>query len=162
MIVQKVLVVDNSPVIQRMVQSFFEKKGCEVKTAENGFAALEILEQFYPDLMVVDLVMPKIGGEELCRIVRNRKQHRNTAIIILSAIIAESEIDFEALQIDACIAKEDPKGISHSLAEVLTEIEAGHTRKNAPRLFTQKTLAYREVSAELLHKVSHFEIICRT
>lgn len=159
MVVQKILVVDNSSVMLRMVQSFFEKRGCEVKTAEDGFAALEILEQFCPDLMVVDLVMPKIGGEELCRIVRNRKQHRNTPIIILSAIIAECEIDFEALQIDACIAKEDPNGINHSLAEALTEIEAGHTRKNPPRLFAQETVAHRVITEELLQNARHFEII---
>lgn len=159
MTVQKIIVVDNSPVTRRIVQSFFENRGCEVKTAEDGFVALQLLEQFYPDLMVVDLVMPKIGGEELCRIVRNRKQHRNTAIIILSAIIAECEVDFEALQIDACIAKEDSKGITYNLAEVLTEIEAGHTRKNPPRFFAQKTLEHREIFTELLHKARHFEII---
>jgi len=159
MIVQKILVVDNSPVSRRIVQSFFEKKGCEVRSAEDGFAALEILDQFCPDLMVVDLVMPKIGGEELCRIVRNRRQHRNTAIIILSAVIAECKIDFEALQIDACIAKEAPNGINSSLAEVLTEIEAGHTRKNPPRFFAQERVAHREITEELLHKARHFEII---
>lgn len=159
MIVRKVLVVDNSSVTRRMVQSFFESRDCEVQTAENGFAALEILEQFCPDLMVVDLVMPKIGGEELCRIVRSRKQHRNIAIIILSAIIPESKIDFEALQVDACIAKEDPKGINLSLAEVLTEIEAGLTRKKEPRLFAQKTIEHSEITKELLYKARHFEII---
>lgn len=157
--VQKILVVDNSPVTRRMVQSFFENRGCEVKTAEDGIAALEILDRFRPDLMVADLVMPRIGGEELCRIVRNRRQHRNLAIIVLSAIIAECGIDFEALRIDACIAKEDPKGIRRSLAEALGEIEAGRTQKETPRIFAQKTVEHREIIEELLRKTRRFEII---
>jgi len=66
----KILVVDNHPMILKLLANFLEKEGHEVMTASDGLAALSVLEVYAPDIIFVDLVMPNIGGDKLCRIIR--------------------------------------------------------------------------------------------
>jgi len=68
---KKILVVDNDPVVLRLMTNFLEKKGHQVLTAKDGLFALDVLKTHTPDVMFIDLVMPNIGGEKLCRIVRS-------------------------------------------------------------------------------------------
>jgi len=87
---KKILVVDNHPVMLQFMARLLEKHGYEVLTAENGLAALDVLQQHVPDIVFVDLVMPNIDGAEFCRIVRNIPKFDKTKLIILSAIAAEN------------------------------------------------------------------------
>ena len=86
---RKILVVDNSRVVLRLLTHHLEKEGYEVRTAEDGLLALSILEDFHPEVMFVDLVMPTISGDRLCRIVRKMPDLDNVYMVILSAIAAE-------------------------------------------------------------------------
>ena len=61
-IMKHILVVDNSPVLLRLMKTLLEKDGFRVETAQDGLHALDVLENFSPDVMFVDLVMPNIGG----------------------------------------------------------------------------------------------------
>jgi len=64
---KKILVVDNHPLILELISSFLEKDGHEVRVAQDGLSALDVLEGFVPDIMFIDLVMPNISGDKLCR-----------------------------------------------------------------------------------------------
>ena len=62
---KKVLVVDNHVMMLKFVESLLGKKGYEVRTAEDGIAALDIVKEYKPDVIFVDLVMPYIRGKNL-------------------------------------------------------------------------------------------------
>jgi len=86
---KKILVVDNHPVMLKFMADLLEKEKHHVVTAENGLAALDILNTFTPDVVFIDLIMPHISGEKLCEIIRSMPKLKDTYIIILSAVAAE-------------------------------------------------------------------------
>ena len=90
---KNVLVVDNNPVILKYMTNLLEKKGCQVQVAEDGLTALDILESYVPDVIFVDLIMPNISGDKLCRIIRKMPELKGVYLVILSAISAEEEVD---------------------------------------------------------------------
>ena len=118
-----IVVVDNSKVILKYMKKKLSEEGYEVLTAENGLSALDILKTTIPDVMFIDLVMPNIRGEKLCRIIRSMPALKDTYLVILSAIAAEEEIDFLKFGADACIVgyKEIRR---HSRCDVVRRITA--------------------------------------
>ena len=62
---KKILVVDNDKLVLEFMNDVLSEQGHEVVTAEDGLAALDILKTYIPDVMFIDLVMPKINGEQL-------------------------------------------------------------------------------------------------
>ncbi|MEW6594248.1 MAG: response regulator [Thermodesulfobacteriota bacterium] len=66
-----VMVVENDPVFREIVTGILAEEGCEVLAAADGLTALELLERHTPEIFLVDLIMPGIGGEKLCRIIRS-------------------------------------------------------------------------------------------
>lgn len=86
---KKVLVVDDEIKIVEVVKSYLEHSGYEVHEAYNGKQALELFDKISPSLVVLDLMLPDITGEEICRMLR--KQSR-VPIIMLTAKIEEEDI----------------------------------------------------------------------
>ena len=78
------LVVDDSLLIRRTVQRFLESRGYTVHTACNGLEGLDALHGISPDLIVTDLIMPKMGGSEFIREVRYRPDLGATRIILVA------------------------------------------------------------------------------
>ncbi len=156
----KFLVVDNQPLILKLMSNLLEKRGHEVRTAENSLSALETLEDFVPDIMFVDLVMPYISGDKLCRIVRSMPALKDVCIIVLSGIAAEEEIDFKAFGADACIAKGPFKTIEHHVAEFLEKQHATGDYRSA-EIIGLDTVYKREITKELLTSRKHFETIIK-
>jgi two-component system, OmpR family, alkaline phosphatase synthesis response regulator PhoP len=90
---QKVLVVDDEEPILELLKYNLEKQGYEVRAASNGFEAVEIAKKFHPDLVLLDIMMPKMDGVEACRILRANPDLQNTFIVFLTARAEEySEI----------------------------------------------------------------------
>ena len=155
---EKILVVDNQPLMLRLMSNFLGKKGYEVKTVPDSLAALAVLADFVPDVMFVDMVMPNISGDKLCRIVRSMPEMQNVCIIILSAIAVEEKIDFASFGANACIAKGPFRDIEQHIANVLT------ARKNkedigAAGVVGIETVYQREITKELLSSRKHFEVV---
>ncbi|MDR3295938.1 MAG: response regulator transcription factor [Clostridiales Family XIII bacterium] len=86
---KSLLVVDDEPKITEVVSSYLESKGFAVHTAEDGRRALEIFEKENIALIILDLMMPGMSGEELCRVVRRRSR---VPIIMLTAKIEEEDL----------------------------------------------------------------------
>lgn len=82
---QKVLVVDDEEPILELLRYNLEKNGYEVKTASDGFRALEIAKRFTPDVVLLDIMMPKMDGVETCRQLRENPELQKTFIIFLTA-----------------------------------------------------------------------------
>ncbi len=159
---RKILVVDNHPMVLRLIANLLEKQGHEVRTAEDGLNALDLLKSFTPDIIFVDLVMPNISGEKLCRIIRNMPHLQGVYVVILSAIAAEEELDFLALGADACIAKGSMANLAKHVERVI-ELASPEGRQGEAQgdILGLDEVATREITRELLSSQKHFEIILR-
>lgn len=156
---KKILAVDNHPLILELMSSFLEKEGHEVRVAQDGLSALDVLEGFVPDIMFVDLIMPNISGDKLCRIVRSMSHLQNVFIVILSAIASEGETDFLSYGADACIAKGSFKNIFFHVQELIANFDKRAARKWEPHVLGLDGIYQREVTKELLRSQKHLELV---
>ena len=83
--VPKVLVVDDEESILELLKYNLEKQGYDVRTAPDGQVAVDIAKKFHPDLVLLDIMMPKMDGVEACRLLRAMPELANTYIIFLTA-----------------------------------------------------------------------------
>ncbi|MFA6465223.1 MAG: diguanylate cyclase [Desulfurivibrionaceae bacterium] len=154
----KILVVDNHPMILKLLANFLEKEGHEVMTASDGLAALSVLEVYTPDVIFVDLVMPNIGGDKLCRIIRSIPRFADLFIVILSAIAAEDDVDYKKFGGNACIAKGSIKSIQKHVLEIIHHL-ADKSPATLEPVANLEDIQYRTITRELLSSKNHFEAI---
>ena len=154
----KILVVDNHPMILKLLANFLEKEGHEVMTASDGLAALSVLEVYTPDIVFVDLVMPNIGGDKLCRIIRNIPRFTDLFIVILSAIAAEDDIDYKKFGANACIAKGSIKSIQKHVLSMIHHL-ADKSQATLEPVANLEEIQHRSITRELLSSKNHFEAI---
>ena len=81
----KVLVVDDSKTIRRTAETLLSKEGCEVFTAVDGFDALSKVADHHPDIIFVDIMMPRLDGYQTCALIKHNKVFRGTPVIMLSS-----------------------------------------------------------------------------
>ncbi len=81
------------------------------------------MKTYTPDIMFVDLVMPNIDGEILCRTIRSMKKFNDTYLVILSAIAAEEQVDLAQLGVNACIAKGPFNEMAQNILAILEQLE---------------------------------------
>ena len=80
---RRVLVVDDSETIRRSAEIFLKLTGMEVILATDGFDALAKISDFNPDLILVDIMMPKLDGYQMCQIVKQHPAYGKTPVIML-------------------------------------------------------------------------------
>ena len=80
-----VMVVDDSKTIRKTADTLLKKAGCEVITAEDGFDALAKIVDYKPDIIFVDIMMPRLDGYQACALIKNNKDFKNTPVIMLSS-----------------------------------------------------------------------------
>ena len=80
-----VLVVDDSATIRRSAETMLANAGYEVITAENGFEALSKITRHHPDLIFVDIMMPRLDGYQTCAIIKNNNEFRQTPVVMLTS-----------------------------------------------------------------------------
>jgi twitching motility two-component system response regulator PilG len=81
----KILVVDDSKTIRRTAETLLSKEGCHVLTAIAGFGALSKIADHQPDVIFVDIMMPRLDGYETCSLIKHNKVFRKTPVIMLSS-----------------------------------------------------------------------------
>jgi len=126
----KILVVDDETQITRVLRTSLSTHGYEVQVANDGEAGLRVYDTFKPDLVITDLVMPKMTGIELCENIRDRSQ---VPIIILS-VRGEAKNKIEALDKGADDYVTKPFSIEELLARVranLRRLSLRHEEQNA-------------------------------
>ena len=156
---KKILVVDNDPIMVRFMRGLLTKEGYEVLTAGDGLSALEILETYIPDLIFVDLVMPNISGDRLCRAIRRIPPLSNTFIVILSAIAAEEETDFRGCGADACIAKGPLNKMAEQVIGVIGMSDLDRTDHPSGKIVGLERVQKRGITSELLASKRHLEAV---
>jgi twitching motility two-component system response regulator PilG len=81
----KVMVIDDSKTIRRTAESLLKKEGCEVLTATDGFEALAVIADSHPEVIFVDIMMPRLDGYQTCALIKNNSEFKNTPVIMLSS-----------------------------------------------------------------------------
>jgi twitching motility two-component system response regulator PilG len=81
----KVMVIDDSKTIRRTAETLLKKEGCEVVTATDGFEALAKIADEKPDIIFVDIMMPRLDGYQTCALIKNNQVFRDTPVVMLSS-----------------------------------------------------------------------------
>ena len=81
----RILIVDDSATIRRSAETMLANEGCSVFTAENGFEALSKITRHQPDLIFVDIMMPRLDGYQTCAIIKNNAEFRDTPVVMLTS-----------------------------------------------------------------------------
>lgn len=81
----KVMVIDDSNTIRRSAEIFLGQAGCEVILAEDGFDALAKISDHHPDVIFVDVMMPRLDGYQTCSLIKKNPRFKSTPVIMLSS-----------------------------------------------------------------------------
>ncbi len=85
---KRILIVDDDPIIRNLMEQIlepFEEKDVEILTAENGLVALDIIREKQPELIFLDVMMPKMNGFEVCQKIKSEPPEKVPYIVILTA-----------------------------------------------------------------------------
>ncbi|HQW63106.1 MAG TPA: response regulator [Pseudomonadota bacterium] len=79
------MVIDDSKTIRRTAETLLKKEGCDVVTATDGFEALAKISDQQPQIIFVDIMMPRLDGYQTCALIKNNTMFRSTPVIMLSS-----------------------------------------------------------------------------
>ncbi len=150
----KVLIVEDSPTVHKLLTHFLEEKGCEVLSAHNGLEALIILEKIIPDIIITDIIMPKISGDQLCAIIRKDRRLRDIFIAVYSSTILEDQAELQKTEADIYIVKGPRARAKDHVDYVLTQFTKGVRREG--KIIGQEGLHPREITRDLILVLKHY------
>ncbi len=158
---KKILVVDNDLVFLTLVAKRLRKIGHEVLTAEDGARALETLKSAKVDVVLLDLVMPGIGGERLCGMIRQMDPPaRDVRILIVTATAADGAVvPYEAMGADGCIAKGPFQETFRRITEAISSVNQRKTAGRKRRRTVCPEDPARNLVAELMSLREHLETV---
>lgn len=81
----RVMVIDDSNTIRRSAEIFLLKAGCQVVLAEDGFDALAKIADHQPDIIFVDIMMPRLDGYQTCALIKKNAKFKETPVVMLSS-----------------------------------------------------------------------------
>jgi twitching motility two-component system response regulator PilG len=81
----KVMVIDDSNTIRRSAEIFLKNAGCEVILAEDGFDALSKIADLHPQIIFIDIMMPRLDGYQTCTLIKRNERFKSTPVIMLSS-----------------------------------------------------------------------------
>jgi len=81
----KVMVIDDSNTIRKTAETLLSNAGCRVFTATDGFDSLAKIADTEPDIIFVDIMMPRLDGYQTCALIKNNSQFRHTPVVMLSS-----------------------------------------------------------------------------
>jgi two-component system alkaline phosphatase synthesis response regulator PhoP len=124
---RKVLIADDEPDIRELLRYNLAAEGFEVMEAKNGDEALDFSKKFNPDLILLDVMMPKKTGTEVCMLLRSQPQFKNTLIVMLTALSDDGSV-IKGLETGA----DDYIGKPVSPKVLVTRIKALFRRQQKP------------------------------
>ncbi|MCX7193211.1 MAG: response regulator [Proteobacteria bacterium] len=81
----KVVLIDDSNTIRRSGEIFLSQAGCQVVLAEDGFDGLSKVVDTQPDIIFVDVMMPRLDGYQTCALIKNNQQFKNIPVVMLTS-----------------------------------------------------------------------------
>lgn len=119
---QKIAIIEDDAAISQMYRMKFEAEGFEVETAENGKLGLGLAEQMKPDMILLDLMMPEMNGDEMLKRLRQTEWGKDIKVIILTNMgEQEAPANLKELKVEAFIVKADmtPRQVAELVKEHL-------------------------------------------
>jgi DNA-binding response OmpR family regulator len=92
-VIPKILIADDNPQNVELLEAYLGDFECDLRTAQDGEETLRVVEEFQPDLLLLDIMMPKLSGFEVCRKIRSNPSTREILILMVTALNEAS--DFE-------------------------------------------------------------------
>jgi DNA-binding response OmpR family regulator len=121
-----ILVIEDEAPVKIMVSRLLEKNGFVVRTAEDGLDGLRVLEEFRPDLIIADVMMPNLDGLTFTKALKNRRETKNIPLIFLTAK-TDPLLMIEGINVGAKFYVTKPFQIDDLLAKVKKVLnERGH------------------------------------
>ena len=156
---RKILVVDDNEALVHFIKGLLEKNGHEVTTALDGLQALNHLASMVPDIIFIDLIMPKVDGNVLCNIIRKIPEFKNSYLVILSAAIVETESTDKTLFADRQIAKGPFDEMAKQILEAVEHSKTPWQTVENGDIAGCQTIYNRRITSELLSRNRHLETI---
>lgn len=118
---KKILIADDEPNIVASLEFLMRQKGYEVRVVNNGIDAFQAVSEFLPDLLLLDVMMPRMSGYDVCQRVRANADWQHIKIVMLSAKGREAEVSKGlAVGADAYVTKPfSTKDLVATVAEML-------------------------------------------
>lgn len=82
---KKILIVDDSETIRRTAEALLKKEGYTIGVAEDGFRAFAAIIDFKPDIIFLDIMMPRLDGYQVCSVIKNNPEYSHIPVIMLSS-----------------------------------------------------------------------------
>jgi two-component system alkaline phosphatase synthesis response regulator PhoP len=125
---KKILIVDDEEDIIKMLKIRLEANNYEILSASDGQEGLNKARQERPDLIILDLMLPKIDGHKVCRMLKFDENYKNIPIIMFTAKVDEKDRDISIqTKADAFISKPfEIKMLLDKVSELLNKSEKGH------------------------------------
>src|SRR5436190_21164365 len=122
----KVLLVDDDPIILKIYSDGLTRQGLEVESTPDGLEAVKTLRTSKPDLVILDLMMPKFSGVDVLKFIRAQKDFATLPVVVLSnAYMGELARDAVAIGVQKALLK--VRCTPESMAKLIKEILAGKT-----------------------------------
>ena len=148
----RVLIVEDEDTLIELLEYNFKKEGYTVETATDGESALDKILFKSPDLIILDWMLPKLSGIELCRQIRNNKQIKNIPVIMLTAR-GEERDRLKGLEMGADDYVTKPFSINELLARAKAVL------KRVRPLFAEEEIVYKDIIINIAtHKVTRENI----
>ena len=148
----RVLIVEDEDTLIELLEYNFKKEGYTVETASDGESALDKILFKSPDLIILDWMLPKLSGIELCRQIRNTKQIKNIPVIMLTAR-GEERDRLKGLEMGADDYVTKPFSINELLARAKAVL------KRVRPLFAEEEIVYKDIIINIAtHKVTRENI----
>ncbi len=157
---RKVLVADDDRLLVGLLHEALEERGYQVLAAFDGIEALDQVRREAPDFLVLDLVMPKVDGIEVCQQLKEDPKSRSIPIIVLTGTAPESAQWLRYVRADAYVAKRNIDAILQDLFPILRAFEDGTASPVwAEQIRGVGEIQPRRIVTELLAHTAHFNAL---
>ena len=120
---KNVLILDSDRVFLRELAGRLEEQGHRVVAAADVLACLDELVEFIPDVAIIDLFMPRIGGDDFCRIIRNIDYLQQCCLVLVGSFAGGEGLDLQALGVNVCIPRGTVAEVTARLGEIINSTE---------------------------------------
>ena len=155
----KILLIDDDRVFLKYLTRQLETAGHDVVNAGDGISALSLLTDITPDIIFLDLILPKIDGDKLCRIIRKMDHLANCHLVVISAVVAEMGSDFADIGADSYIAKGPFATVAEHVRAVVEASSAPKEWNKSQQVLGLEHVSPRQLTRELLSRNQHLKTI---
>ncbi len=146
-----ILLVDNDPFFLKAVSDLLVDRGYTVRQASDGLEALEVLWEMHPDVILLDLIMPRVDGVRFCRYLREDPRTADVPVIVFSGLSAPDILQMGEIGADAYVAKGPLPLILNNLLTALEQVEkTGRSRSLGEAIYGYDGFRPRQLVSELL------------